>query len=597
MSYKGAFMRLSPVFTLFCAVFVLAAPAPAMAQLVPAADLMPPPKAAPRTPVKSVRLAEQQRELKGQASAQDGGTIHLQTFDGHSYTLRLAGVIIAPLTDPKGIAARVALDELLQARTLSCIRRDRDTDGKLLVTCAREDGVDLSMQMLRDGVTLFTRNGNLSDEFVRAYRTAESNAQKERRGLWQNVPSLAVSSTKVKPITPVIIDEVQEQKPTTKIAAPESAPIAAPSYAPVDNTAHGTATNTPSADTATPPRQITSTSATLAAPVVSTSLPANVNATASNWPTAYALPTPEGVTDTMGFFFAASLIGTLLLGISLFDFLGRRRVRYAQEWEARHNRQIVAAALGGELAAARDVCESRAHSIANGAPAAWPRLRSYVYQTHVDKIGLLGPFLARQIATIYGQMSDYASASKDSTDLVSRDAMVKSLTRLCGYMDVALEGLAEVEITGDLPLPAIPVEYQGAQQRVTEARQRQAIGHKPAAAPPQQYRHPETHQPVAARQAQQPTPAKATRAPAARPQAVYPTYGEVAAQKIMEEEIIRARAEELLKAKASPMKRRAAAPKPTRDTQQDTHHADLLGLEDDAIEYVERPARGAKAKG
>lgn len=589
MTITTALPRAGLLFTAVCALFLAYPLNPALAQRVPAADLMPPPKAAPRTPVKSERLAEPQKELKGQANAQDGSTIHLQTFDGRGYDLRLAGLIITPLSEPKGIAARVALDSLLQAHTLSCTKRDRDSDGKLLVTCTRDDGIDLSMQMLRDGAALFTRNGNLSDEFVRAYRTAENNAQREQRGLWESVPRLPVSgSTKPKTITPIIIEEPADQAqqrparqatPTTHETPVEPVEIAG-MVTPV------AATPAP----AQPSMQITKTSDTMTTPNA-TSLPVVATeavAAAPNWVPAYVLPTPEGVTDTMGFFFAASLIGTLLFGISLFDFLGRRRVRYAQEWEARQNRQIVAAALGGELAAARDVCESRAHSIAAGAPAAWPRLRSYVYQTHVDRIGMLGPFLARQVATIYGQMSDYASVTKDGSDGMNRDAMVKSLNRLCGYVDVALEGLAEVEVTGELPLPAIPVEYQAAQHRVTEARQRQAIAHKPA----QPMQQAPVRQPQA-KPLQQPAPAKA-RQPV-RHTTTYPTYGEVAAQRIMEEEIIRARAEELLKARSSPMKRRTT-PKPSRDAYQDTHHADLLGLEDDAPEYAERPARGAKAK-
>jgi hypothetical protein len=76
---------------------------------------------------------------------------------------------------------------------------------------------------------------------------------------------------------------------------------------------------------------------------------------------------------------------------------------------------------------------------------------------------MLGPFLARQIATIYGQMADYSGNKEDlpykGSEILNRTALTKTLERLCNYTDVALEGLAFVEMTGDVYHPAYSEDY------------------------------------------------------------------------------------------------------------------------------------------
>ena len=74
--------------------------------------------------------------------------------------------------------------------------------------------------------------------------------------------------------------------------------------------------------------------------------------------------------------------------------------------------KAVAAALRGELMAARGVCFGRIKSIttdAEDSAATWPRIRATLYQAYVGRLGLLGAELARQISSIYGQSSDYAA--------------------------------------------------------------------------------------------------------------------------------------------------------------------------------------------
>jgi endonuclease YncB( thermonuclease family) len=401
--HSGGPMRFKPVSALFCAAFACLALAttPALAQRVAASDLMPPPKAAPRTTVKTERLPDTTpAQLQGFAQARDSSSLTLQATNGKTYDIRLIGLLDTPLTDPKGLAARVALDSLVQDHALSCTRRDRDRDGLLMVNCTREDGLDIAALMLRGGVTLFTRNGNLNESDTQTYRAAESEAQAARRGLWASVPQLSMNTQRV--TTPE--NSVKENNPNTISTSDALGPVIP-------------AATVPAKTTKEPVKQ------------------AVKAAEATSLVTLLTQPQPISPLGLL-----LPMLATMLLGFGLFDYVGRRRARYTHELDISIQRQSLAAALGGELAAARDVCENRGANLAAGGQLRWPRLRSYVYQTHVEKIGLLGPFLARQVASLYGQMADYAHHDKDETNKTGRAAMIKSLARLCGYIEIVLEG-------------------------------------------------------------------------------------------------------------------------------------------------------------
>jgi superfamily I DNA/RNA helicase len=55
----------------------------------------------------------------------------------------------------------------------------------------------------------------------------------------------------------------------------------------------------------------------------------------------------------------------------------------------------------------------------------WPRIRSTLYQAYVGRLGWLGAELARQVASIYGQASDYASYYNNLNDNNASSAMPK----------------------------------------------------------------------------------------------------------------------------------------------------------------------------
>ncbi|MGE3769512.1 MAG: thermonuclease family protein [Bdellovibrionales bacterium] len=400
-------------------------------------DIMPPPSAAPRTKVISQRLADgpegtsagakssrntasTSRDMTGSAQALDGASLRLGNTE-----LRLAGLIVAPVTTPDGITARTALDRLIEGQSLNCVRRDRERDGRLLVSCTRGDGSDVAAEMLRNGAALYSRSATLPDATVASYRVAEGEAQYNKRGLWASVKS---------PAAPPPV--VTAQPAPVKVAPLPAAPAAA------------------AAKEQAPPPANDNVPAKAAVATVS----------------GYTAPAPTESGSNVGtFVMAGVLIGIMLLGLALFDFLQRRRIRYESELEIQQNRQIVAAAIAGELAAARDVCDTRLQTMAGGGEARWPRLRSYVYQSHVDKIGLMGPYLARQIATIYGQMADFAPGRDEapaSREIVNRNVLTKTLDRLCGYIDTALEGLSYTEASGEIFMPSFQPEYQ--QQAITD---------------------------------------------------------------------------------------------------------------------------------
>ena len=450
---------LSLLITLFSVFVAISADLqPAFAR---SADEMPPPKAAPRYPVSREKLFEDavtpppktragsastrtaKGEMAGTAQALDGASLRLGSTE-----LRLAGLIVAPVTEPSGMAARTTLDQLIEGQSLNCVRRDKERDGRLLVSCTRGDGSDLAAEMLRAGAALYSRSAMLPDDITTTYRVAENEAQHAKRGLWTNVPAggqgnRMVSSSQSAVPTPA---------PTQPVVTANPSPI---KMVPITETAVAQALAQPSTPPVTTP---------IAAPVTE-KIPSATPTKAATMIT----PATDSATSFGTFVMAFGLITFMLMGLAFFDFLQRRRVRFNHELDVRHNRQIVAAALAGELAAARDVCESRLHNMASGGEARWPRLRSFVYQTHVDKIGLLGPYLARQIATIYGQMADVSGGREDlpyrNSESLNRTTVTKTLDRLCGHMDVALEGLSFVEMSGDVFLPSYSDSYNEDEQR------------------------------------------------------------------------------------------------------------------------------------
>jgi len=139
------------------------------------------------------------------------------------------------------------------------------------------------------------------------------------------------------------------------------------------------------------------------------------------------------------------------LGIMIVLAAERRRDR-------REEMRAIAAALRGELLAARAVCQARLKTWtdADEKTAPWPRIRATLYQAYVGKVGWLGAVLARQVASIYGQSSDYAAYFNPNSDIAidprgEATSKRKALFTLVHHIEEVLPKLSTIEQTGQRP--------------------------------------------------------------------------------------------------------------------------------------------------
>ena len=387
--------------------------APAFAQLAPT------PQAAPRTPVNRETLAGHSmppRDVTGQASVLDGDKLRIGDTD-----LRLFGVVPPQLSASFGPQARAALDALMAGQSVTCHIRDRDHDGRLLATCQTPGGVDPALDMLRHGLAVAARGSIADTELAQSYVAAEQAAQSAKIGLWS--VTVAAPPAVAAPV-PVSAPVADAPKPEVKAEAPKPEPVAA-------KTADVQA----------------KTSSSVMVPVkVSTMTLSKDDLEAS-------------VADTPGFFarYQILIAGLLMLAttLSVFGALAiHRRIEKREEMKA------LAAALRGELLAARAVCQTRIKGIVteeDDRTSTWPRIRSTLFQAYVGKIGWFGAELARQVASIYGQASDYASYYSSISENATAATTPKrqALQTLVNYIDEVLPRLAGIEQTGEKSAPNV----------------------------------------------------------------------------------------------------------------------------------------------
>ncbi len=150
----------------------------------------------------------------------------------------------------------------------------------------------------------------------------------------------------------------------------------------------------------------------------------------------------------MGFFERYQLLVTGLL--MLFTIMGIIGAVLFQRWiDKKEELRSIAAALRGELMAARAVCLAR---LGGGEGEernfTWPRIRTLVFQAYVGRLGMLGAVLSRQIASIYGQASDYSAYFEGPRKGDAKNAVVskrQALQTLMNHIEEVLPKLARVE--------------------------------------------------------------------------------------------------------------------------------------------------------
>ncbi|MDR3424281.1 MAG: thermonuclease family protein [Alphaproteobacteria bacterium] len=393
-----------------------------LAATAAAAQEMPAPRRMPRAPVSREILASQHeatpatRQIQGQAAIIDGEKLRIGDVD-----LRLFGVVPPQLSASFGPQARAELDALAAGHPVSCTIRDRGHDGRLLATCANANGEDMALALLKHGLAVTARGSIADTELAAPYSAAEQAAENQKIGLW----SVAVGTATV---------------PAPALAPPppkqESAVLLA-----------GEAENGKNDKIAPHPDKAAALEAPLQAKIAADILAQQAQARLDD------APSPTG--EEAGFFerYQILIAGLLMLAtaIGIMGSLAAQKIR-----DRREERRAVAAALRGELMAARGVCLGRARSIASEAEdhaALWPRIRATLYQAYVGRLGLMGAELARQIASLYGQSSDYAALYSPTS--AGHDAPKKqALEALARHIEEVLPKLAEIEQTGHLPKAA-----------------------------------------------------------------------------------------------------------------------------------------------
>ncbi|NDC56816.1 MAG: hypothetical protein EBZ69_08445 [Alphaproteobacteria bacterium] len=119
----------------------------------------------------------------------------------------------------------------------------------------------------------------------------------------------------------------------------------------------------------------------------------------------------------------------------------------------RDGRRQVAAALQGELMAARAIILTRIDMMADAkAVPQWPRLRVMVFQAYVGQMDKLGPDLSRRLAALYGQFADFAAYYGTSQATESRRVDAASLravlVQMMHYLDQVVLELQDIAATG-----------------------------------------------------------------------------------------------------------------------------------------------------
>lgn len=423
-----------------------------------AADDMPAPQKAPRIKVQQQKLVEEARGnriVSGLGRALDAERIKVGDTE-----LRLFGVVIPPANAPHGTEARAALEKLLLNETVTCRVQERDKAWRLLASCKTDKHNDLSQVMLQEGWAVVARGAVADTNFADLYLAAESKAQLQRLGMWAE-PKLA-----------------EADKADTK--SNEAADAAAkPAAAATDKAAGDKASEadkTKSPPTGSPP--VLAATAALPQLQVPTMLPPEVMTTAS--------AAPESAPVWVWF------AGFAPMGVMILYSLGQialRRYEYMQE------RKALAAALRGELMAARAICISRADTLGYGSDAVsklstvWPRLRSTLYQAYVGRLGLLGPELARRVSSLYGQFSDYAQfyatrPNAEAAGKIDNTTVQQTLFTIIDHIEDTLNNLQQVEASGKAPRRLLPqrqnVNRPASSQRLAEKAQNESINYADA---------------------------------------------------------------------------------------------------------------------
>jgi endonuclease YncB( thermonuclease family) len=433
-----------------------------------AVDDMPAPKKAPRIKVLQQKLVEEakgNRIVTGLAKVVEAERIKVGDTE-----LRLFGIVLPQPAAPSGVESRSALEKLLSNTTVTCRVQERDKGWRLLGSCKTDKHDDISLAILQEGWAVVARGSVLNTDFSDIYLAAEAKAQLQRLGMWSPAAPTATETkiadikTEVKPAETTKTAETKTTEPKTaeakaadiKVADAKliETTLAAAEKTDKDKVAKVTKTESPaSVNIATAP------TSSLQVP---TMLPPETTTVMA--PLTQAVQTEP----SLAWLWFAGLTPAAVMILFGLGQIALRRYEYIQE------RKALAAALRGELMAARAICISRADTLGYGAEAVsklssvWPRLRSTIYQAYVGRIGLLGPDMARRVSSLYGQFSDYAQfyaarPNAEAAGKIDNTTVQQTLFTIIDHIEDTLNNLQQVEAKGQVQKRLLP--------------QRQSMGH------------------------------------------------------------------------------------------------------------------------
>lgn len=411
------------------------------------AQEMPAPHKSPRVPVSREPIGNNQapaiksREVEGPATVFDGDHLRVDNVD-----LRLFGIVPPQLSASFGPQARTALDQITRGQNVRCHVRDRDHDGRFLATCTTaNNNADLAIELLRRGLAVTARGSLEPTDLATPYAAAEDAARNQKIGLWSvTVPPPATvtaappAPAAASPPTPAEIEIAKAPPLPSELKRDEK---------PADKNLPITVITGAAEKSAD---QIADKTAdkTIASSLAESAPQANLFAPGM---------VAEGeVPGAPGFFARYQLLFTgLVMLMTAFGIMAVLAVQRRRD--QRDEMRAIAAALRGELLAARAVCQARLKlwDDADEKNSAWPRIRATLYQAYVGRLGWLGAVLARQVASIYGQAGDYAAyfnpSAHSSSDPSAQATKHQALTKLVQHIEQVLPKLAAIEHTGMRP--------------------------------------------------------------------------------------------------------------------------------------------------
>ena len=286
--------------------------------------------------------------------------------------MRLFGVVPPQLAASFGPQARAALDSLTAGQDITCQIRDRDHEGDCWPAARTRPGSDLVLELLKRGLAVSARGSSPP----RRLRQPTLPRNRRRRPKTRSVVdrsscgsvSCSIGGSAAVPqgrFSRPAIPAPEPRKRTTKLPPSPTKPHQLP-------------------------RQTKDNQAKIAADLIDARRQANDE----RWQ-----PAPQGFFARYQILISGVLMLATALGICAALWTQKRRDRQDEI-------RSIAAALRGELMAARAVCHGRLKIMAEHAgetSLSWPRLRSTLYQAYVGRLGMLGADVARQVAAIYGR--------------------------------------------------------------------------------------------------------------------------------------------------------------------------------------------------